>query len=444
MPPACRRTLFCSKSRRRRSTPGSTIPASAGGASSQVGDTLLVCDVGGGTTDLSLVGVAEENGELVLRRLAVGNHLLVGGDNMDLALGPLCRGQVRGEGVQLDPWQSVSLWHSCRAAKEELLAGDGAKKKHTITVAGRGSRLIGKSKSVEIEREEAIGLLRDGFFPRSAITDRPARQRASGFQEIGLPFEADTGITRHLAAFLHSHGDGGQPARPTHVLFNGGVFKAAGLQERVLEVLGEWFARDDVSRSEKGKSARQIKALLDKPAVAPATGPQRLAGAHDLDHAVARGAAVYGWSKVRGGVRIRGGTARSYYVGIESAGLAIPGAARPLRALCVVPIGMEEGTETDVAVGRDRPGRGRTRAFSLLQQLDAQGRQAGGFDPVVVARGHRRERFTGSNVAGRRIGSRRLRARKFPQQNHGAWHVRAMVRSNERRPAVETGVQRAG
>jgi hypothetical protein len=297
-----------------------------------VGDKLLVCDVGGGTTDLTLVGVSEASGELELRRLAVGNHLLVGGDNMDLALAHFAAGKFAALGVELDPWQSVSLWHACRAAKEELLTGASTKKKHTITVAGRGSRLIGKSKSVELERDEAVELLMNGFFPQCAITDRPARQRASGFQEIGLPFEADTAITRHLAAFLQSQGESGEPARPTQVLFNGGVFKAAGLQERMLEALAHWFG---------GSGKRGAKKD-------PATPPGRLAGRHDLDHAVARGAAVYGWSKARGGVRIRGGTARSYYVGIESSGLAIPGAPRPLRALCVVPIGMEEGTETDV------------------------------------------------------------------------------------------------
>ena len=169
-----------------------------------VGDTLLVCDVGGGTTDLTLVGVSEVNGELELRRMAVGNHLLVGGDNMDLALAHWAAGKFAEQGVELDPWQSVSLWHSCRAAKEELLAGESSKKNHTITVAGRGSKLIGKSKSVEVLRDEALELLMNGFFPRCDIADRPSRGRASGFQEIGLPFEADTAITRHLAAFLHA------------------------------------------------------------------------------------------------------------------------------------------------------------------------------------------------------------------------------------------------
>jgi hypothetical protein len=287
----------------------------------KVGETLLVCDVGGGTTDLSLIGVAEEGGELVLRRIAVGSHLLVGGDNMDLLLAHHVAGLFAKKGVQLDPWQSVSLWHSCRQAKETLLAADGPKK-HPISVLGRGSKLIGGTVTVEVERTGVAELLTQGFFPTCALTDAPQRPRMSGFQELGLPYEADTAITRHIAAFLRNHGTEGAPIRPTHVLFNGGVFKGAALQAHLMQVLGSWFD--------------------DGPA------PAVLTGEHDLDHAVARGATTYGWAKVRGGVRIRGGTARSYYVGIETAGLAIPGAPRPLRALCVVPFGMEEGTELDV------------------------------------------------------------------------------------------------
>ena len=287
----------------------------------KVGDTLLVCDVGGGTTDLTLVGVAEEEGELVLKRLAVGNHLLVGGDNMDLALAHHVAGLFAKKAVTLDPWQSVSLWHACRAAKETLLAPDGPKK-HPVSVLGRSSKLIGGTVTVDVPRDATIDLLVDGFFPKCDVTDRPARQRASGFQELGLPYEADTSVTKHLAAFLQSHGPSdGEPIRPTHVLFNGGVFKAEAMRTRLLDTLKGWF---------------------------PETAPQPLEGIHDLDYAVARGAAYYGWAKVKGGVRIRGGAARSYYVGIESAGLAIPGAPRPLRALCVVPFGMEEGTELDV------------------------------------------------------------------------------------------------
>ncbi len=288
-----------------------------------VGDKLLVCDLGGGTTDLTLVGVGQQNGELILERIAVGNHLLVGGDNMDLALAYQVAQRFAAKGVQLDPWQSVALWHSCRTAKETLLAADGPEE-HPVSVLGRGSRVIGGTVSVDVDRQSISDLLVDGFFPRCRITDRPARDGVSGFREIGLPFESDTAVTRHLAAFLRAHGPGrDEPARPTHVLFNGGVFKAVVLRSRLLEVLGDWFSDP--------------------------SAPQMLEGEHDLDHAVARGAAYYGWAKKRGGVRIRGGTARSYYVGIETAGLAIPGAPRPLRALCVVPFGMEEGTETEVA-----------------------------------------------------------------------------------------------
>jgi hypothetical protein len=289
-----------------------------------VGDRLLVCDVGGGTTDLTLCGVDQQQGELVLKRIAVGNHLLVGGDNMDLALAHHVAGRFAEKGTQLDPWQSVALWHSCRTAKEALLQpGPEGQQAYPISVLGRGSKLIGGTVSVDVERAELSRLLVDGFFPRCAIADRPGRRAVSGFREIGLPFETDTGVTRHLAAFLQAHGSQpGEPVRPTHVLFNGGVFKADLLRGRLLEVLRDWFGDE--------------------------SAPRELAGEQDLDHAVARGAAYYGWAKERGGVRIRGGTARAYYVGIETAGLAVPGAARPLRALCVVPFGMEEGSETDV------------------------------------------------------------------------------------------------
>lgn len=286
----------------------------------KVGETLLVCDVGGGTTDLTLVGVAEERGELMLRRIAVGDHLLVGGDNMDLALAHYVAGKFGEKGTKLDPWQSVSLWHSCRTAKETLLPEAGPKK-HPISVLGRGSKLIGGTVTVDVERKAAAELLLEGFFPRVGLGDKPARRRQSGFQEIGLPFESDTAVTRHLAAFLSAHGEGGSAVQPTHVLFNGGVFKAAPFRDRLIEVLKDW---------------------------APDHPAKTLTGEQDLDHAVARGAAYYGWAKLHGGVRIRGGTARSYYVGIETAGLAIPGAPRPLRALCVVPFGMEEGTAVDV------------------------------------------------------------------------------------------------
>ena len=286
------------------------------------GDKLLVCDVGGGTTDLTLIEAAEGDGGLELERLAVGNHLLVGGDNMDLALAHHVAGLFAEKDIQLDAWQSVSLWHSCRAAKESLLAADGPDA-HTISVLGRGSKVIGGTISVEAERKAATELLMEGFVPICRIDEQPQRKAASGFQELGLPFESDAAITRHLAAFLNAHWQAaGATAPPSHVLFNGGVFNSDVLRKRVLETLQAWSAEEESTRE--------------------------LADNVDLDHAVARGAAYYGWAKQHGGVRIRGGVARSYYVGVETAGLAIPGAVRPLSALCVVPFGMEEGTAVDV------------------------------------------------------------------------------------------------
>ena len=293
-----------------------------------VGDQLLVCDVGGGTTDLTLIAVEENQGELQLRRLAVGDHLLVGGDNMDLALAHLIAELLAEKGTKLDPWQSVALWHSARDAKEALLA-DHAKASYKVSILGRGSKLIGGTISVDVPRDRVVELLAEGFFPNVPLTDKPKRRTMSGFREIGLPFEQDSAMTRHLAAFLTAQAaqttqQADTAAHPTHLLLNGGVFRSAILEKRLFDVLTGWF---------------------------PDAPPQRLCPAFDLDHAVARGAAYYGWSKEQGGIRIRGGTARAYYVGIETAGLAIPGAPRPFKALCVAPIGMEEGTECDVPSG---------------------------------------------------------------------------------------------
>lgn len=286
----------------------------------KVGDTILVVDVGGGTTDLTLVNVSEDGGELQLQRIAVGNHLLVGGDNMDLALAHAAAARFAEKGTQLDPWQSVSLWHACRAAKESLLR-DGGADQHPVAVLGRGRKLVGGTVTIDLDRKSTQELLLNGFLPQCDLQSVARKQRGSGFQQIGLPFEVETGITKHIAEFLRQHSTAESPIIPTDVLLNGGVFKSPAISERLLQVLQSWF---------------------------PETPPGPLAGERDLDHAVARGAAYYAWAKDHGGVRIRGGTARSYYVGIETSGMAIPGVPRPLHALCVVPRGMEEGTAVDV------------------------------------------------------------------------------------------------
>jgi Hsp70 protein len=294
------------------------------------GERILVCDCGGGTTDLTLLSVDDDAGELNLRRMAVGDHLLVGGDNMDLTLAHHASQRFTQQGVKLNPWQSIGLWHSCRAAKEALLSGDGHET-HTVSVLGRGSRLIGGTVSIELHRSEVETILVDGFFPRCERNASPDRTSNVGFQELGLPYESDTGITRHVAAFLQNHldADDEQDASqcfPTRLLFNGGVFKSQRLRERIIEVLASWSSAD--------------------------SKPTMLGGLDDLELAVASGAAYYGWSKINGGVRIRGGAPCSYYVGVESMGPAIPGMPRPLHAVCVAPQGMEEGTES-IIPGRE-------------------------------------------------------------------------------------------
>ncbi|WP_442505616.1 Hsp70 family protein [Novipirellula sp. SH528] len=284
-------------------------------------DVMLVVDVGGGTTDLTLVSVSQKDGELNLERLAVGNHLLLGGDNMDLALAHFASTKFAESSHELDPWQSVALWHACRDAKEQLLSVDGPEQQ-TVSVLGRGSSLIGGTISAEIGKSETQQLIVEGFFPKCDASSRPEHNAASGFQDIGLPYEADAAVTKHVAAFLadQSGDDAAASVTPTHVLFNGGVFRSETLRTRMLDTINGWYDHD----------------------------PVVLGGLDDLDTSVAMGAAYYGFSKQSGGIRIRGGTARSYYVGIETAGLAIPGVPRPLRALCVAARGMEEGTETEV------------------------------------------------------------------------------------------------
>ena len=316
-------------------------------------DVLLVCDVGGGTTDLTLVQIQSENGELNMNRLAVGNHLLIGGDNMDLTLAHVASLQFAEKGTKLNAWQSMSLWHSCRLAKEVLLKGEAAPSSYPLSVLGRGSKLIGGTVSIELDRTTVERTLVDGFFPLVGREERPIRDGASGFQEIGLPFESDTAITKHVGAFLSDHlrTDEQKPMKLTHLLFNGGVFNSDSFRVRILETLASW--------DEEGKA------------------PCVLGGVEDLDQAVACGAAYYSWVKQQGGIRIRGGTARSYYVGIETSGPSIPGMARPLQALCVVPQGMEEGTQTDVKsreVGLKVGQRGRFRFFSsTMRKQDSAG-----------------------------------------------------------------------
>ncbi|TAM03220.1 MAG: Hsp70 family protein [Paraburkholderia sp.] len=300
----------------------------------KVGDIILVVDVGGGTTDLSLIAVIEREGNLELHRVAVGEHILLGGDNMDLALAHVVARKLAAQGTQADPWQLRALTYACRAAKETLLS-DPAASAVPLVVPSRGSKLIGGSIRTELTRDELTQTILEGFFPQADAAARPVSRARAGLTQLGLPYAQDAGITRHLAAFLGkqiaalaefaepggvSAAPGASFLHPTAVLFNGGVFKSALLTERILGVLNGWLAAEGAA-------------------------PARLLGGADLDLAVARGAAYYGYVKRGKGVRIRGGTARAYYIAIESAMPAVPGLEPPVSALCVAPFGMEEGTD---------------------------------------------------------------------------------------------------
>jgi hypothetical protein len=306
----------------------------------KVGDLVLVCDVGGGTTDFSLIVVSEENGDLTLKRVAVGDHILLGGDNMDLALARVLQRRLEASGNRVDTWQLHGLWHQCRIEKEKLFESPKTQKR-PITLLGKGTKLIGGTIKTELVRQDLDQVLVEGFFPKVASGELPTRQRRVGFQELGLPYAADPAITKHLARFLSEQvrnspeaagirrGPSGL-ACPTHILFNGGVMKAAVLRDRLVEVLNTWLRQEGFD----------------------ALGTEQVLEAPDLEHAVARGAAYYGKARRGRGVRVRSGASRTYYIGIESAMPAVPGMEAPLKALCVVPFGMEEGTEATIT-GRE-------------------------------------------------------------------------------------------
>ncbi len=288
-----------------------------------VGESVLVCDVGGGTTDFSLIQVTEEEGTLGLQRVAVGDHILLGGDNMDLTLAYAVRAKLAQQGTQLDNWQFRGLWHSCRQAKERLLS-DPMLESEPIVILGRGSSLIGGTIRTELTRGEIEAILLQGFFPQVGRHDYPEKKPQVGVREMGLPYASDPAITRHLAQFLgrqvEEGGGENSVAFPSAVLFNGGVMKADPLQSAVIESLRRWSGNE---------AFRELDSV-------------------DLDLAVALGAAYYGLARKGQGIRIRAGTARTYYIGIESSMPAVPGIPTPIKALCVVPFGTEEGGDAEI------------------------------------------------------------------------------------------------
>ncbi|WP_146491308.1 Hsp70 family protein [Vibrio sp. T20] len=315
-----------------------------------VGDIVLVIDIGGGTTDLSLVEVTQDDGNLSLNRIAVGEHILLGGDNMDLALAYRLKMKLAQDGKELAPWQVQAMTHACRDAKEALL-NDAELQSVPIVVPSRGSKLLGATLKTELTQQEVQQTLVDGFFPKVSVTEHPVQKTRGALTQMGLPYAQDAGITRHIAAFLSKQANAlsgnseaaqqdfnpfanmpGMPGaeapaadfiKPTAILFNGGVLKSNLLADRLSDTINEWLINADA------EFAKQLSGL-------------------DLDLAVASGASYYGAVRRGQGVRIRGGIASSYYVGIESAMPAIPGMAPPMEALCVAPFGMEEGSSVQV------------------------------------------------------------------------------------------------
>jgi molecular chaperone DnaK (HSP70) len=289
------------------------------------GQKILVCDIGGGTSDFTLIRVRRgESGKVQFHRVAVGEHLILGGDNLDLALARHLEARLTGGG-NLDPRQWAVLVRICQRVKEQLLGTD-APERLVINLPGSGSRLIGGGMQLEVTAAEVREILVDGFFPRVDLDARPAR-RQSGFQEFGLPYAADPGMTRYLASFLRAHRnvalddvvlpEDADPARPDIVLFNGGLFESPLLRARLLEVICSWFP------GRPGELPWQ-PVVLDN---------------DRLDLAVARGAAYYGMVRRGQGVRIAAGLARTYYIGVES--------AEP-TAVCLVPAGVEPGTDVEL------------------------------------------------------------------------------------------------
>jgi hypothetical protein len=290
----------------------------------QPGSRALVVDIGGGTSDFSLIRAVEEQGELAFVREAVGDHLLLGGDNMDLAIAKLAEGRLKGAG-RLDAAQYGMLTQACREAKEKLLEKNPPPA-HTVTVMGRGRQVIGGSFHASLTVADIHRVIFEGFFPQVAADAEPAQGARTGLHEMGLPYVNDPAITRHLARFLNRHASA-NPAEdepPAAILFNGGVFQPAALRNRLVEVMRPWFDRP---------GCPWRPALLTTPS---------------LDLAVAWGAAYYGWLRHTGGKRIGGGIARSYYIAVAAGANELGAGQAQTSLLCIVPQHLQEGQEVAI------------------------------------------------------------------------------------------------
>jgi molecular chaperone DnaK (HSP70) len=317
---------------------------------------ICVADVGGGTSDFTLITLKEKDGGPRFERIAVGDHLILGGDNMDLALARLAEAAMRkgktGASLSANRWQS--LCHQCRSAKELLLSGELEKK--TITLMGEGRKLIADTLSASLDRETVEKAILEGFFPLvEGGTEAPSRKR-TGLTEFGLPYEQDPAVTRHLGAFLERHAEdvrallGKERPEPELLLFNGGALKPDTLKARIGEAVARWFGSD---------------------------APPRVLESADLDLAVARGAAYYGLVKAGLGVRVGSGSARGYYLQVGTGD-----ADGQDKAICLVERGMEEGTRLDLGGRRFEVRANQPVRFQMYSSSYRSGDTVGGIVSV--------------------------------------------------------------
>jgi hypothetical protein len=317
------------------------VAAQKGGLKRQLkdGQLVLVCDVGGGTTDFSLIRVRVEGGEVRFERTAIGEHLLLGGDNVDLALARLVEEKLGCPRLSLR--QQNALRRQCCAAKE-LLLGEVTVESTPVTVLGGGRSVVGGALSTKLTRAEVEEVVAEGFLPASAPDDLPASDRRAGLRELGLPYASEPAITKHLAAFLTqaalalgtgerdtTNGEGHiTMARPDAILFNGGFFHPALARERLVAAVADWFPQD--------RKRWRPRVLYNE---MPET-------------AVAVGAAYYARVRRIGGIRVSGGSARGYYIGVQQSGHGGGASHARLMAVCVLPRGTEEGTRLELG-GRE-------------------------------------------------------------------------------------------
>jgi len=302
-------------SNRHAQADGSHLARDEDGEDLRDGDLILICDIGGGTTDFSLVRSRRINDELQFERTAIGEHLLLGGDNLDFALARRVEEKLKTE---LTLRQRYALRRVCCAAKEQLLS-ESSLERVPVTILGSGRAVVGQALSVDLTREDVLQILTAGFLPITAPDDMPARGRPTGLRELGLPYASDPAINKHLAAFLtqaaitmDTSSANQRMARPDAVLFNGGFCAPAVTRERIVEAISVWFG---------GAQSGWRPRVLNNEAV---------------ESAVARGGAHYGRVRRGSGLRVRAGNARTYYIGLPS--------DNGLQGICVLPAGVEEGT----------------------------------------------------------------------------------------------------